>query len=322
MSDDERAVLGDALMQAGDPLGELIGVSLALEALPADAPTVRRNLIARKFAALLDQHHDALYGPLARFVNRASRPDRFDPALEVRRWHGGFADTIWVQTTRSEIQLADVVRALRDLPIARFLRRLEVGEGDHSSAIAAIELPSLRELVVGDASRALPMLRTNPVATTAAFDALANQLELLHVQTPIELAPMQSTSLRDVSLYRTSEPFTLPTRIFDASLPELEAIRLLGFRIDRDFFARYPRLRRLEINARLEPDWLEHFLMSPAIERIEHAEIGFGLGDADLSTVARLVHRIAHMKRLDLRANYFSNEARQAAQLPPNVLLR
>jgi hypothetical protein len=72
MSTDERAVLGDELQQRGDPQGELIALQLALEALPADAPRVRRAAIERRIATCLDQHHDAFYGALAPHVQRLS----------------------------------------------------------------------------------------------------------------------------------------------------------------------------------------------------------------------------------------------------------
>ena len=88
MSSDERAVLGDELQQRGDPQGELIALQLALEALPATAPKVRRAAIERRIATCLDQHHDAFYGALAPHVQRASLPDLLDPALVVKQWLG------------------------------------------------------------------------------------------------------------------------------------------------------------------------------------------------------------------------------------------
>src|SRR4051812_26380989 len=105
--DAERAVLGDELEQRGEPHGELIGLQMALAAMPADVPSLRRRLIERRIAAVLDRHHDALYGELAPHVTRRSAPDVFDPACEVLGWSRGFAETIWLQARRGDAVTLD-----------------------------------------------------------------------------------------------------------------------------------------------------------------------------------------------------------------------
>jgi hypothetical protein len=319
--DDERAVLGDELQQRGDPQGELIGLQLALEALPATTPPARRNMIERKIAALLDHHHAALYGALAPFVTRASRPDLFEPAMLVKTWRGGFADTIWIQRTQSTHELVDVLRAMRVLPIARFVRRLEIGDGDQPAVLGQIApMPSLRELVVSDTTHSSPRLKTIRPSDTQSLNAFVSQLEVLEMRYTTHVVPFAAPVMKKLLVY---EAHTDPARLFDLTLPVIEDLTAYGFRFDRDFFDRYPTLRRVRINATIEPGWFEHFLLSPAVERLETLAIS-SIGDAELLLIHRYAHRLERMQRLDLANNYFSPQARQTVYglMPPCVRYR
>jgi hypothetical protein len=317
--DEERAVLGDELQQRGDPQGELIALQLAMEALPSSAPPARRNIIQRKVDAVLDQHHDALYGPLARHVMRLSKPDLENPGLLVKTWRRGFADAIWLQRTFATHELVDLVRAIRTLPIARFVRRLELAAGNQEAAVAELArepFPSLRELVCHYTSSHLPSVR---ITTTRGLDA--TKLELLELKYVVELEGLDAPLLRRLELYNQ---YNVPaTRLLDLELPTLEDLTCSGFRIDSGFIARYPALRRLSIQAQLEPGWFESFLRSSAIERMETISIGT-LTDADLLLIRDHAARLARVKRFDLMPGYFSTEGRAAVagRLPSCVRFR
>ena len=324
---DERAVLGDELQQRGDPLGELIGLQVALEQLPASVPVVRRRLIERKIAAHLDAHHDALYGALAPHVTRSSRPDLFDPALHVKAWRGGFADAIWVQVTRSGLTLVEILGALRTLPIARFIRRLELGLGDQPAAIAELvraPIATLRELVVDETSRPLPMLGRARLTELAPIEPLLDQLELLQVLSSVNYRRFASSTLRTLTLWLpVHATFTPATTRFDADLPALEDLTASGFLFDVDVVARYPRLRRLALSGWYEPGWLAHLLRSPQLARLERLELGWRFTDDDLELLVRSADQLGHLTLCDVSANAFSRAARAAARarLPACVRL-
>ena len=328
MSTEERAVLGDELQQRGDPQGELIALQLALEALPADATPARRNAIARRIAAHLDEHHDALYGSLAPHVTRLSLPDLRDPALEVRQWRGGFAETVWLQTTAAGPTLVDVLGALRELPIARDVRRLEVGQGDHPGFVAQLlrqPIPALRELVLGDRSRWMHDLQHTDLGHTRALEPLVEGLEIVRILQPIVYTPLASSTVRVLAVsHRGHDLFGPPTSAFEGRLPALEELVANGFLADNNLFDRHPRLRHLSLYGAYEDGWLEHLIRSRHLERMQVLQLGYQLTDADLDTLITLAQRLAHLELLDLRANAFTVDAIAAAQarLPPCVRLR
>lgn len=315
MSDDERAVFGDELQQRGDPLGELIALQLAHESMPFDA---RGRIVESKIQTLLDQHHDALYGALAPHMNRLSRPDLLDPALIVTGWRGGFADAVWIQRRIAGLEIAEVLRAMRELPVMRFVRRVVLGAGDRVAA--APELPStLRELVVGDRSRALPILQGVLLANTSAIEPLASQLEVLAIQYVTEVGAI--TGPLRWSWCRRST--TRPHRVFDLDVPELEELVAVGFVLDRAFVERYPRLRRLQLHSTFSPSWFEAFARSTMLARHEQLTIS-RIGDVELALIADLRDRFEHLQRLDLSSNYFSPAGRAAVagRLPARLRYR
>ena len=314
MSTDERAVLGDELQQRGEPQGELIALQLALEALPATAPRVRRSLIERRIAACLDQHHDTFYGALAPHVQRLSRPDLWQRALEVHRWSGGFATTLLLQGAGPSLH--EVVRIARELPIARFVRRLELGVGDHPEAVvelAQAPWPHLRELVlfangvrIADLSRMAPLLA---------------ELELLQIHYAIRYATFEAPALTTLQLWRRRDDSAV---VLDARMPALEELNYAWFAAEHGVFDRYPKLRRLTFYGDLTAGWLEQLMRSPNIERLTHLTPGYLLGDADLEVLAAHAHRLAHLELLDVSNNVFSAQAIAAVRprLPPCVKLR
>ncbi len=320
----ERAVLGDELQQRGDPLGELINLQLALDQLPATAPEARRRLIERKIATHLDAHHDAFYGPLAAHVTRSSQPDLFDPALWVKSWRAGFADAITVMAMRSGPTLVDVLRTLRALPIARFVRLLGLGCGNEPTAALAElvrePMATLRELELFHTTQSQPPY---PPIEIVALEPLLCQLELLRVLRPVTYRRFVSPTLRTLTLWIPSSGSTGPTIRFDPGIAAIEDLTVSGFLFDRELFARYPRLRRMSLSGWYEPGWIEQLLHAPQLPAFERLTLGWRLTDADLEMVVRAGDRVAHLTLLDLSANGFSQAARVSARerLPPCVRL-
>jgi hypothetical protein len=319
MATDERAVLGDELQQRGEPQGELIALQLALEALPADAAKVRRDAIAGRIARHLDHHHDALYGVLAPHVNRLSRPDLRYPALEVRAWRGGFADTVWLQAVPG-LTLAELVRALRELPIAQELRCVELGYGEVAGAVAELArapLRSLRELRAVH-SRFSPSSLGGERLTLSAFAPIAEGLVRLHLG-EVDAGELASSTLRSLAAW-------LPwpgNPVLALAAPALEQLSVSNIAIDRALFDRYPKLRILDHGGSVDAGVLAHLVASPHLARFERIVLGAGLDDHDLDAVVRYADRVATLACLDLRHSTFSPAALAAARprLPASVKL-
>jgi hypothetical protein len=321
-ADATRAVLGDELSQRGDPLGELIGLQRALDRLPPDASPIRRGAIERRVAAHLDQHHDAFYGELAPYVTRLSRPDLFDPALEIKEWRAGFADVVWIQSTLKAIDLVGVLRAMRELPIMRYVRRIEIGYGDHPAAIDALmedPPPTLRELFVGSWSRTVPGIPNIALASPSPLAPIVGQLEALEL-TPLPYARLDAPEMRRLRL-ANSWPYGEPGPLFDWNAPRLETLECWGFQIDRELLDRYPTLYGVRLSYQFTPGWLEHVVRSPRFATMRWLDLNGGVGVGELEMLVANAHRLVHLERLDLRGNYLPPDAWIAAmpRLPPCV---
>ncbi len=300
-TEDELAVIADALQQVGDPLGDLINTQLALEHLPEDAPNARRGALDRKLAALLDTHHDSLFGALAPHVPRVSRPDLIDPAIEIKRWRSGFADAVALRATLHGPQLDEVYRRMRALPILRRVRVASIGVGlgpAFATAIVADPPPRLRELSLKPAP-----WRSQPEEGLPDLEPLVplcGQLEVLRIERRMTVPPLRSVTLRELGyvMQRDGEPFAT------SELPRLAELSLSGGTIEPGFCERFPALERLRLYSTTFADaFLVQLFTSSAIVRMRELGIGVGFDGRHrdiLELVARHADRLAHLEELTL----------------------
>jgi hypothetical protein len=316
----ERAVLGDELQQRGDPQGELIALQLALRAIRPESPPVRRAILERKIAALLDRHHDTLYGAIAPHVQRRVQPDVGYPVLEVKRWEAGFADVLWMQDTKQGPTLADAYSTVATLPIARATRRLLLGRGDMPSAIAAITaqpLPALRGLLLGDHSHtATPYAAHVALADTDPLAELVAGLEELCIMSYATVPrPLRSRSLRSLVLSTNTY-----ARFADNDLPALEHLVLRLFVVEAALFERHAVAELRLDGCRLLPGALEAALRHAGrIRRLTLSQCR--LGDAGLELVAREAEYVAWFEHLALDDQLFTDAGIAAVRdrLPASV---
>src|SRR5690606_30347988 len=97
-------------------------------AAPAGADPRHRRRLANREAALLDEHHDAWFGPLARLVRKPSRRAPAVPVLEVG-WRLGFAEDVRLRGA-ARLPLHEAYARLRELPLSRQILRLVIGPID------------------------------------------------------------------------------------------------------------------------------------------------------------------------------------------------
>lgn len=299
---DARLVYADELQQKGDPLGELIAVQHALaHHRAALLPTEQRRL-ERRVHALLDENHDALFGPLAAFVRRPSRATPVRPALEVT-WRSGFADEIRMQRV-PKIALHDLYAQLRRLPLVRFTTKLVIGsptlpspyleQGSYRQLLGAIGndgTPAhLEKLVLGD----IPLSQRVSLDIGDLRPVVANchSLEELELKRGMGiLGPLVSESLRRLHFDNIAEPLRELTRSTLPALRELAVLNGYGTVL------------------------LGLLVKSPLLDQLQSLTLRrCTLQDPDLEVIRNESARFAHLTRLDLRDNMFSRDAVRRAR--------
>jgi hypothetical protein len=137
---DARLVHADELQLRGDPAGELIAVHAERAGLRPDADPRQRRRLENRAAVILDEHHDAWFGALARHVRKPSRKAPSVPVLEVT-WRLGFAEDARLRGTEA-LPLHEAYARLRELSLSRQILRLVVGPPDASARSSGLIYPS------------------------------------------------------------------------------------------------------------------------------------------------------------------------------------
>jgi uncharacterized protein (TIGR02996 family) len=295
---DARLVYADELQQQGDPLGELITVQHALEQQRAKLPAAQVRKLERRAITLLEQHHEAMFGPLAPHTRKPSHGDQGTFALTVT-WRSGFADEIRIESTE-QIELVDIYTQLLALPIVRFMTKLVVGrpvfgasDGSYKPLLSTVvhfePPPHLQTLVLGDVRPGQTVL-VNVHKLQATLDR-CTQLERLAIMNARGIiGPLASERLRSLSITNMGEP-SLGHDLYEiasSALPALTELTMLHA---------YARsiLRNLPGSS---------LLGTLTTLSMRHG----GLDDHDLLLVCSRSECFAHLTRLDLRNNNFESD--------------
>lgn len=333
---DARLVHADELQLRGDPAGELIAVHAELAALRPDADPRQRRRIEHRAAALLDLHHDAWFGALARHVRKPSRKSPAQPVLEVT-WRLGFAEDVRLCGVRG-LPLAETYARLRELPLSRQILRLVAGAPDGTlvpadphhpgylgpsyealvDAMLQHGIPSrLRELVLGDDHpHRRPALRLGHARVLVEAAPALEVLRIVggHGDLALRSARLRVLELRDV----TRDDLV---GLAHAELADLEELVLRA----RDripppaVFEVFPRLQRLVLEgfarAGVGRQTLLEYLAEAGPGSLRAVALPrCALEDRDLATVTEHPERFRPLARLDLRHNRFSRVAAAAAK--------
>lgn len=299
---DARLVYADELQLKGDPLGELIAVQHALAHHRTTMLPTQVRRLERRVHALLEDHHDALFGALAPYARRPSRSTPARPALEIT-WRSGFADEIRIQRV-PKIALHDLYAQLRKLPLMRFTTKLVVGSPTLPSPY--LEQGSYRQLLNTIANDGAPAhLRTLvlgdiPLSQRVSLDIgdLRPVVERCVALEELELkrgmgilGPLSSERLRKLVFDNIAEPLRDLTR---STLPGLRDLAVLnGYgTVLLGLLVKAPMLDQLQ---------------SLTLRRCH-------LQDPDLELIRADSARFAHLTRLDLRDNMFSRDAVRRAR--------
>ena len=113
---------------------------------------------------------------------------------------------------------------------------------------------SRRSLLLGSDRRAIPILPMIELSSLGLLSGLLGQLEELDVTYALAVVPFASPTLRRVQLRSTRDT------VFDAELPALEDLQLVGMHIEPERLVRFPALRRLAWHNSTTPGWVARFL--------------------------------------------------------------
>jgi hypothetical protein len=336
---DARLVHADELQLRGDPAGELIAVHAELAGLRPDADPRQRRRIENRAAAILDEHHDAWFGALARHVRKPSRKSPPVPVLEVT-WRLGFAEDARLRGTEA-LPIHEAYARLRELSLSRQILRFVVGPPDTSARPSGLLHPGypntagpsyealidamlhhgipsrLRELVLGD-----DQVHRRPVLWLAHARAVveaAPALEVLRIVGGHGDLALRSARLRVLELCDVTRDDL--SRLAHAELADLEELVLRA----RDrlpppaVFEVFPRLQRLTLEgfarAASGRQTLLEYLARAAPGSLRAVALPrCALEDRDLATVIEHPERFRALARLDLRHNRFARAAAAAAK--------
>ncbi len=286
---DALRVYADALLEVGDPRGELIALACELDRRPELAAR-HDELIAAETARLKA-------GPLAGLDPPFGRPQLV--------WRYGFVDELGVACSGD--QAVDLAAFAAD-PVLRLVRVLDLeaseldGAGDLATPFAALAaraagFPRLRELAVSHAPNLGSPYRDGPIAISdcAALLAAFPRLERLElVGDPTVLAPFALPALRRLVLAGVA--YAQAQVIADAKLPALDELEVafrftpgstvdqLGALLEA---THAPRVLRLELPSGGMPELLERLPSARLVRAVRTLKLP-RLDDACIPVLAPL----------------------------------
>lgn len=260
--DEGRLVHADALQQQGDPLGQLIVLQHA-RAQADDFQAGER--LQREIDDVIDANADTWFGDLWKardlfvcdwHLGRLGRVKLGPHGEDKVRWRKHLHELL--ADVPPELQLATLVEALWDLPIARALEILELPE------LATADVPDLVRRIAGGAPATLRRLWLNHKAPRRYAEA--------------DLVPLQLPALAELDLNLRLSPRAVAA-LAGSTLPALTTLAFgLAEETTRELApvfagACFPALRRLEIWC-LEPRALvDALLVTPPASRLAEVVI-------------------------------------------------
>jgi uncharacterized protein (TIGR02996 family) len=314
--EDAYVVYADALLERGDPRGELI-------ALFAKDPGALR--LRAEFQSWLANYTELLAGPLAARL----------PHLQAT-WRLGFLESIRVAfdyiRDREDFSAASLLAAAFHHPSTRFLRGLAVGSpGRHRTGyedvlatIAAVGPDALRTLSIGELDA-----HNDWVPDPELGDASDLWLALPYLDdvtfegSALTLGVMHAPTLRRLTIRTRRFPMEPLRAIVRAALPNLEQLEIwIG---DTNFDAGttredlerlllrgvYPRLVHLALcNASIADEICALVIRSPTAHGLRVLDLSNGtLGDASAYALIQARDQLPNLGLLDVSENCLSETA-------------
>ncbi|MEJ7602567.1 MAG: TIGR02996 domain-containing protein [Kofleriaceae bacterium] len=308
-------VYADWLAEQGDPRGELITVSVALDKDPANA-----TLVAR--ARALHATHDAEWLGEAQHENL------------VLTWKHGFIDSALLggaDDDTPEITLGEIYARLAPLPVAALLRDLTFGAYTDDSGEPRWQTswlvdngvaPSLRRLAFDKGSYwDISWTHLDPLSPVYP---LVPNLETLYLRIGhMSFGQIELPRLRDFEVYTGGFSDDNMASVVAANWPQLERL-ILRFGDSEDYGGtcalsdvlpllasqRTPKLRHLGLgNAAFTDDLIEPLAKSPLVRQLATLDLSLGMmTDAGAQALARHADAFAHLTSINLGENYLTSD--------------
>lgn len=337
-------VYADWLQSQGDPRGELI--TLQHKRGPAPRPARYSNNkkptapLDKAEAKLLAAHGEALFGPLAPFT----KVPKYGRAPFHVDWHLGFFRSARISSEIDHDVTAEwMLERLWDLPAAKFLRELSIGEltpGDMPyypkflpMLIAAAKRapPTLRSLHLGDFTCEEWEVNWAHIGPIAKLVKAYPKLHRLGLHgTDIDLGTLAMPELRVLDLHSDSGTDKLGPQLARANLPALETLKIeLGPntgelpKLEAVFDGRFPKLRHLWL------EWydptkaqLEALCTGKALAKLETLALhSCGLVDNKAALLVAHARRFSHLTWLELDNNLLAKSVPAVKKLCADVRL-
>ncbi len=279
------AVYGDWLTERGDPLGDLIGLHLSLEAEPNSMRRLELPYDLRdKRATFLEPH----------FPERHRRSHRGDEDRITFRWKHGFVHSLVAKTNIGR----ELFEGIASCPATRFLRNLEV----HVRRDPYEEWEREYYAPPDDTSNPLPFIVENGFPKTLRRLHLHLRLEEEGAEVPVDLSGVAPhfSDLEELSLDHSRQTCAVLER---TRLPELVTLRLTDWDDLGGFdIAHAPNLACLVLDRELTEDnaverhraAFASLANAPILRHIRYLDLGASLHadcfDAFLAVLPALEH--------------------------------
>lgn len=321
----EFAVRADMLQAKGDPWGQRIALSIAIEAAAAKSP--ERRKLAKELVQLEKDHGEHFFG--AALVG-LMQEENFDKVARLT-WEYGYFTRARVGVPEYDFEGPDaekIMDALMLSPASEFLRELTVGLTDweggglsevHLALADGIVHPHLEHVFIGDFhSEQQEISWVNHGDVSVWFDKAPNLKRLRLHGSGIELGKLVHPTLARLEVETGGLPEESVVSLAQAKLPELTHLEVWFGRPGyggttniaalRPLFSSkgLPKLEHLGLqNSEMQDEIVAELAKSKLLAAVSSVDLSMGtMREPGARALLANAARFKHLKSLNLSSNY------------------
>lgn len=325
----EFAVRADQLQAKGDPWGQRIALSIALEAAAPKSP--ERRKIAKELAQLEKEHGKHFFGAA---LLELMQEDGFDKLARLT-WENGYFTRARVGVPDYDFEGPDadkVMDALMLSPAGEFLRELTVGLTDweggglsnvHLSLANGIVHPHLEQVFIGDFHFEQQEISWVSHGDVSAWFAKAPNLKRLRLHgSDIVLGKLEHPTLTRLEVETGGLPESSLVGLAEAKLPELTHIEVWFGRTQyggstniealRPLFSSkgLPKLEHLGLqNSEMQDLIVAELASSKLLAAVSSVDLSMGtMREPGARVLIANAAKFKHLKSLNLSKNYIPTD--------------
>jgi predicted DNA-binding WGR domain protein len=322
----EFAVRADQLQAAGDPWGQRIALSIALE---ATAPrSAERKKLAKELAALEKQHAVHFFGTA---LHELMQEDEFEKVARLT-WEYGYIVKARIGSPEYDFQGPDAeaaVAAVMASPASEYLRELTIGltdfeggglSGAHEAIAKGIVHPHLESMFIGEfTAEEQEISWVDHGDVSAWFDKAPNLRRLrLHGAGILFGDKLEHPKLERLEIETGGLPEAAVAAIAKAKLPELTHLEVWFGRTNyggttniealRPLFSNktLPKLQHLGLqNSEMQDQIATELIGSKLLAAVSSVDMSMGtMREPGARAIIRNAEKFKHLKSLNLNRNY------------------